>query len=97
MEATTAKTKKAFPRTFLFYTTDEQMSALDGLTASIPGATRLLIARAALAIGLEYLRQNGAAPLTKWAAKEAAKDVTIPAMALAEFAPVAGAAIGQAH
>lgn len=101
MEATTERTQSLFPARFLFRTTDGQMKALDGLTDSIPGATRLTIARAALAIGLAYIEATGVVPLT---AKAAANDMVgspdtyrIPESMLAELAPVAGVTTGRAQ
>lgn len=104
MEATTERTQSLFPARFLFNTTDGQMKALDGLTDSIPGATRLTIARAALAIGLAYIEATGVVPLTAKAAQNAANDMVgspdtyrIPESMLAERAPVAGVTTGRAQ
>lgn len=102
MEANSEKNQSLFPARFLFSTTREQMNALDELTNSIPGADRLTVARAALAIGMEYIKATGVAPLTAKAAKEAANTMAdspstfrIHEDALALIAPVAGAANGQ--
>lgn len=91
-------TQSLFPARFLFSTTAEQMNDLDDLTESIPGADRLGIARAALAIGMAYIEATGVAPLTAKAVASAAKEMTtdrtsftIPTDALGFIAPVAGA------
>ncbi len=102
MNEVTNTAQGLFPAKFLFSTTREQMNTLDELTNSIPGADRLGIARAALAIGMAYIDATGVAPLTADAARNAAKEMTedknrfvIDVEAFGLIAPVAGAGDGQ--